>query len=504
MIIPVSKPNNNKIVKSRSSSRPQTSSQPYVTGQMKTSINTNKGNFQMNPIEMAVKGAEVYSNLPPEVKKGIKEGVKNRMNKYSNPSGRGSSNHSSGYALTDSPQPKEIRLDTGIQPNTYVADQMEAVYQQCSPLHMTCVQISIPQTAGSQLYTTLIDQVFHLQTAAQSNVGFALNVATDFAQDRILVAMNALVYSLQIYFYYKSIISYFSNPANNNRGMITLRRNLTPQLLEDLTLLERRLLDTPIPPNLLEYMRYLSGTYYSGNTAGAPLIKICPIAPNISGVDLTTPSTALAQLSVPNNNTVFTLLRRAVPQWLPSVLYDVPPEPFYDDNFKTIFANLPSASFYNGVTNYFPTVSTAATPIQYNSFTEVLDGAAFCLVNFNITGTPGWQPGLISPLGTGLTRATSSRISYYVDSSNLNNGFYGSDLDPYLTRSRPDTYQVNDAANAYYAIHLPGAQICQIVSSNTVRETSINVIEYLFSLGSVKKPKNDFVSASSGRRTKRK
>lgn len=458
----------------------------------------------MNAVDMAIKATKIYNNAPPGIKESINKTAEKQFSRFANPSGKGKSNHSSGYALTDSPNPMNIKLDTGVVPNTYVSDQMDAVYQQCSPLHMTCGLFVIPQSAASKLYTFLIDQVFHLQTKAQSNVGFALNVATDFSTANILSAMNSLCSALQIYFYFRSIISYFDNPTNNNRGMIFLRRNLTPQLIEDLTLLERRLLDTPIPPNLLEYMRYLSGNFYSGNTAGAPLIKICPVGPNISGIDTTSVSAALANISTTANNLVFTLMRRAIPQWLPKSLYDVPPEPFYDDNFKSIFANLPAQSYYNATTNYIPTVATDSTTIQYNSFTEVLDGGAYCLTAFNVSGTGGWQPGLFQPLGIATSRATSSRISYYVDSANLNAGFYGSDQDPYLTRSRAETYMVNDAGNALYGVHLPGAQICQIVSNNTVRETSINIIEYLFSIETVAKPKIDFVKDQTGRNKRKR
>lgn len=489
----------------------QNSSNPVTSGPLKT-VPFNPSNYngsnrmRMQPVVEAIAAVnQIYDTVPEGVKQAVGEGVRKHFGSYTKSGGR--RNHSSGYALSDAPNPQMISLDTGIQPNTYVSDQMEAVYQKCAPLHMTCCSVTIPTAAANKLYAYFIDVIaFHIQTAAQTNVGFNLNVNSDFTAANILKAMNALIYALQVYFYYSSILSYFSDPLNNNKGMNALRKNITPQILEDLTLLERRLLSTPCPPNLLEYLRYLSGNYYSGTAAGSPLIKISPLNPSFTGVDSGACIAALNALQDQTNNGIFTLMRRAIPQWIPKVLYDVPPAPFYDENFKTIFANLPFISFYSGAAQFNPTVASDTSPIQYNSYTSDLDGAAYALTGMAVTSVVGYQPGLMQPLGGGSSRADSSRISYYVDSGNLNNGFYGSDVDPYLVRSRPETYSLNDAGTTLYALHLPGAQNCQIVTPSTVRETAINTIKYLMMAGSIstKTEGSGFNRSSTGRRVSKK
>lgn len=483
---------------------------PVVDNPVKLAPFNNKTNLPKSIMIDKVIGAietvqRVNNAIPPDLKANLKESAGRRFSGRS-VKGNGNWKHSSGYTLSKAPTPMPVRLDSGIQPNTYVSDQMVAVYGKCAPLHLTCGYVIIPSSSTNSLNKYFVDTLaFHIQTAAQSNVGFNLNINSDFSSANILTAMNALIYALQIYFYYKSILSYFSNPENNNKGMILLRQNLNPQLLEDLSLLERRLLDTPCPPNLLEYLRYLSGTYASGHTAGSPLLKLCPCSPSFTGVDLSAPSGALAGLMASQNNGVYSLMRRAVPQWIPKNLYDVPTDPLYDENFKTIFANLPFCSYYSASAQYVPAVTNDTTPIQYNAFTEALDGAAYALAGLNITGS-GFFPSLWFPLGTGASRATSSRISYYVDSSNLNEGFYGSDVDPYLTRSRPETYQLNDAGTDLNALHLPGANVCQIVTASTIRETINNVLEYLMTTGSISKTVENakFMPDRSGRRSKRK
>lgn len=471
--------------------RPTSNTNPVPIG--------NSGGFNKF-VNVLQTGKQVYDSLPPDKQQAVKEKIqqhaanirdkvtrnksggsrpKGNMDKYS---------HSSGYALSKAPTPNNIKLDTGIQPNTYNLDFMEAVYNSCSPLHMVGVVFQFPNYSQSTLYNYFLNIIaFDIQTKAQANVGFNINVGTDLSPANILSAFNALVSALQTYFYFASIITYHSNPANKNAGMIFLRKNITPQVIEDLTLLERRLLDTPVPPKLFELIRYLSGTFYSGDTAGSPLIKFYPGTPTTTLIDTTAPSAALTLLNTTSNNQVFTLMRRAIPQWKPAVLYDVPTVPFYDANFKTIFANAPALSYYGGIGNFIPTVANSSTNIKYNSFTSALDGVAYALTSTYDSTALKWLPGLLVPSVNTIAGSTgSTRMSYYQNSTNTLDQFYSSDANTYLIRSRQDTYQLNDALNALLPIHLQGATLCQSVNQDTIKETCYKSIDYLMSLDTIK------------------
>jgi len=455
--------------------------------------------FNMNTAaNVAAAGQQVYNALPPDaqsaVNHAVKSGAKAVKNKVAQTVSKhsrwvtmgGSSNHSphsSGYGLSKAPIPAPIKLDTGLKPDAYVDNFMEASYNMCVPMNVTAALVQIPTTSGNQLLSYFNNIIaFSLQTNAQRNVSFNIDITTNFSTANILQAFNALLYALQIYFYYKSIITYHDEPSNHNMGMVYIRKQMDASFIESLELLERRLLDTPVPPRMLDFIRYLSGNFYAGDAAGAPLIKIVPIPPNSNMYNSNDATLALSALSNTANNNVFTVLRKAVPQWRPSVLYDVPKAPFYDQNFKSIFANLPFISYYGSAQNYLPTITDSNTAIIYNSFTNHLDGVAYALAGGYVSGS-GWLPGLIQPVQTTSASTTNlnTRWSYYVDGAS-NYKFYPTDLSAVTIRSRQETIMLADSLASFYTIHLAGAQLLQNVKANSIRQSAYNALDYLMSL----------------------
>lgn len=492
------------------SSTKGTSSRPNVgqtSSRSSSFINNNSPELKMSFKQQAGKVpsmvanvAAAYSNLPPDAKAKIQEAATSfvKSKTPSTPSGGGSDAHSSGYALSQAPNPAETRLDSGIQPNTYTSDYIDAKEGVCSPLHMTCAKVRIPSSASSRLFDYFNKVLaFDIQTAAQSNVSFNLNITTDFTVANLLTAFNALLDGLQIYYYFASIITYHNDPSNNNEGMLYLRSQITPQMMEDLTRLARRLSNTPCPPKMLELVRYLNTNYYSSVNQGSPMIKISPLpayATMMNGsADITA---ALTELSSTANNQVYTLMRRAVPHWTIGTLYDVPIQSSYDSNFLTIFANLP-ASYYNAGVFNFQTVANSDTTIAYNSYTNTLDGLAFSLCTVYDTAAAGWNPALITlPSNSGPTNG-NTRKSYYEVSGVK--GFYPVTGSPFLLRARQETYTLNDASSAIVSGHLLGADRCLNVNANSLTETSMKSLDYLFSLNTIKKA----AVANSGSENKR-
>lgn len=455
----------------------------------------NKGeSFQMSNLQQGadfLKGA--YEAIPDSIKTRVGEEVKSRIqnkvgdfvrNLDDNPSTR-TSTSSSGYALSLAPDPAKTELDSGIWPNTYVSEILDAQEFNCSPLHMTCVRLEFPSTAGNKLqsyFTKLVS--FELQTRAQANVGFNIDISNTFSETKILTAVNSALNAFQCYFYYRSVLSYHSFYGNKNEGMDEIRKSITPQMLESLSQLGRRLSNTPFPPKLYELVRYLSNTYQSGDSQGSPLLKLCPHPPTDKMTDLTWIETTINDLSQANNNNVYTLMRRAVPQWRPGVLKDVNPIPAFDKNFLTIFANLPSVYKVDATTTlYQPIQSQTSAAVPYNSFTNTLDGVAFALTAIRIGTT--WQPSLVNPLTNAVF--TNNRRSYY-QFGTQEPAFYDVATTPFLSRARPETNQLIDAGTSYINLHLSGADKCLQVSADSIRETTVKVIDYLMSLDTVINP----------------
>jgi hypothetical protein len=452
---------------------------------------TYNNNIQRRTIPMMDTVTKVWNATPDETKRKIADTIINRVSSGKGGDGSGNgkrSRHSSGYSLSKAPNPSAVNLDSGIVPNTYTSDYLDAELDGCSPLHMTGVKLRFPDYSASKLYDYFLQIIaFDLQSKAQANIGFNLNVNTDFTADKILTAMNALLDALQLYFYHMSIVSYHSDPVNKNEGMIYLRAQMNPAMFENLSQLGRRLADTPVPPRLLELVRYMSSTFYSGDNQGSSLIKTYPIVPNATLVDNNALINAITTLALPANNQVYTLLRRSVPNWSPGTLYDVNPNPVFDKNFLSIFANLPFTGPNSTLVVQVPTVTTDTATINYNSFTNELDGVAYALTSVWKTAASEWLPGLIRPTNvvtTGLNVNIHTRKSFYIVAGVKQ--FVGSDSVPFLVRSRQESYSYKDEQNGYLTAHLFGADKCKGVSYDTIKETSLSAIDYLMSLDTVK------------------
>lgn len=395
-----------------------------------------------------------------------------------------SKGHSSGFALTNKPNPKIIRLDTGIKPNTYSTDYSIAEENVCSPLHLTAAYLQIPTDSTTKMYSYFINQMVpDLQSRAQSNVNFYLDISNLFSAAKILTAINSSLNALQIYLFYMSIISYYSLPSNKNEGMTYLRKQITPQMIEDLTNLGRRLADIPMPPNMVEMCRYLSGTFLSGDNQGSPLIKFCPHAMSGGSIlDGTKITDAYNAISTSDNIQVYGILRRCIANWIPGIIYDVDPVATFDPNYLTIWANAPHA-VYVSTFAYHPQAATEDTTVAYNSFCNNLDGAAFGLMSIYNTTLSKYLPGLLQlPTLPATVAGGNTRRSFYQVAGS--SSFWIPKDYPFLTASRPDTYQYLTATTTL-SCHMFGTTRCLQVNSNAIRETDFTLLEFILDLNSI-------------------
>lgn len=454
------------------------------------SVNPNWGNIKDSVVKRLPPAAqvafEIHKNLPPKYQLGnavsVFKGVKQLGS--SSPSD-GDSVMNSSYGLSKAPNPKPVFLNSNIMPNAYSNDYMRAKLNLCIPMHVSNVYLGIPSSASNVLNTYFVNNLaFDIQTRAQANVGFNLNISTNLTSTQLLTAFNAGIRALQVYFYYSSILSYESNPKNKNDGMINLRSIMTPQLISDLTQLGRRLEDTPMPPRVVEWVRYMNMNFLSGDTQGAPLLKlgICPEAMGTSP-DLTIPAACLTALVSDANNTVFTLLRRAIPQWRIGTLYDVPTVPVFDKNFLTIFANM-GCTFKNAsaVQTYFPTVTNTSDSISYNSYNNRLDGAAYAMCS--AYRSSAWSPGLATPYAT--TPANNNTRQSYCDLIGAGATWANTADWVYTIQSRQESYQLNiPNTGSVITAHLPGADKAQGVSIDSLTQTAQNFLDFIFNVDSI-------------------
>lgn len=411
--------------------------------------------------------------------------------KGQNPNSRNDS-----YALSKNPNPKDIRLNSGVRPNTFTYDNMAPVLGQCSPLHMSGGVLSLPTDVNNPLTNYILDTiVFDIQTRAQANVNFSLDVSDtgDFSAVKIRDAMSTAIKALQVYFHYSSILSYESDPRNKNAGMIALRKLITAQNLSDLSQLGRRLQDTPLPPRIVEWVRYMSGNFLSSNTQCAPIIKLFPSYTAISSTTSTSIFDNLTNISLSVNNNVYTLMRRAIPQWRIGVLYDCNPIPTYDANFKTIFANKYNVFTTAGTNVLSHTVANADTSYPYNSYLNKLDGVAFAMCSLYNNDKALVMPGLMTSTAVNTTQP-DNRYSFYTNGAT--SSFVAVQSDSFLALSRQET--ATNLSGVFNTPHLFGTAKCLNVSTNALMQTAENTVDFLFNVDSI--PNKGAMNSFSGKK----
>lgn len=389
--------------------------------------------------------------------------------------------------LLSIPDPATVKLNTGIAPNCFSDDFMTPVESKCACMHINNVTIDIPSTATDKLYDYIQNVAIpRLQTVAQESVSFNMNVNTDFSAANLNEYFTSLVNAHQIYFYYRSIFTYFYDGSNKNAGMLALKSQVTSSMVERLDDLGRKLAYLPIPPNLLETIRYMSGNYLSGDNQGSPIIKFCPHLASTTMVNSIDLDNVYNLLSTNTISRVGSLLGRAIKNWIPKGFKDVPSVPVYDANFKTIFVNAPSVTYVNTAVNCQPVAATDDTSVQYNSATNNLDGLAYSMFSINrgTAAVPDWSPGLLIPLSSYAASSNCcTRWSYYCISGTY--GWYYNNQANFIIASRQDTYTLAGNTNIV-APHLFGMTMCQGVNAGTVRNTAKKVLDYLMSVETIR------------------
>lgn len=467
---------------------------PNLKGQIKTGINnamrspavteyvqTAAKDMAMGAIQNLMKSGDISPMKPMG-----KMQKQNMANPRSLPvvfKGKGVTENNNTYALSKAPNPRPISLNSGIKPNTFANDNMSPTENACAPLHMANAYISLPSGANNPLTSYLNNTVyFDIQTRAQANVAFSLDIANVLSTTKIATAMNALVQALEIYFYYSSILAYESDPKNKNSGMIALRASIDAQTLSDLSQLGRRLEDTPCPPRMVEWLRYMNGTFLSSNSQGSPLLKVYYQPTMLTGgvITPTWPAFALNALVSDNNNAVFALLRKAIPQWRIKNLYDLPVNPVFDRNFLTIFANIASAAFPVATLQRANVVANIDTAMPYNSYSNNLDGLAYSMTSAYVTTLSDYVPGIVTPFTANATYR-DTKYSYYSVSGVR--GFYPVVTYPFLAASRQETTQ--NSAGTILTPHLFGTDKCQNVTPSSLIQSGQNTLDFLFDIDSI-------------------
>jgi hypothetical protein len=386
-------------------------------------------------------------------------------------------------------KPIEIRLNTGIKPNTYSSIFETGVSAYTSPLHLTICDFQIPSNSErlDAYFTKVVSFIF--TNLLQQSVSFNLDVTNNLTPTKLKTALNSVLYCLGIYYFFNSILTFTENTQNRNEGMQALRTNLTAQDMSNLLDLKKILKGLPIPPNFISFMFYLNQSYTFTDTPGSPVMKLSfvPFSSTTKMPDSSVIASCVSGLLTDDNKKIFSLLARCCPKWVGLELPDIAWNPLYDPNFNTIWSNLPAYD-YNGTTERFaPEATNSSTPIKYVSWTNDLDGAAFALTCIHKTGTLTtsalWYPTFITPNKAFVYSGAKITNRVYFSMNGL---FDNSNDQVVCAMQRLESNLICPAVTGITAnIHHFGSQRCEQVTGDSVTESSLKLLDYLMSMDTI-------------------
>lgn len=406
------------------------------------------------------------------------------------PSGGGSSRLTARMDINN--EPYKFELSTGIRCPAYSPFYHNAT-RYVSPLHITGINFRFP-TDSFRLASYFRDVIaFHFTNAIQGAITFSLKYEL-LSGDNLAESMNVVMDALNVYFFFKSIMAYTMDSSNRNEGMIAIRDRFTPDTYNNYYKLEQILEGTPLPPNLVNICWYINNNFTNGPLPGSAIIKAATSrwSWDDGETDIQPDASALLDsvIALKGKQEFFGLLSRAT-NWTNPVLPGYPSTPLFDENFLTIWSNLPS---YDSPSNTRrPSVTNFADDIVYNTYTNTLDGAAFAFTSIWDSGNQNWLPTLVTPREFAIDTFTIqfNRFSWYKGISATKAGFYGvpGEEIPGILYGKELAMCRGETFNLVTPSGINGRcnQSVLGVNSSTVTESAMQFADWLLSLNTIGK-----------------
>lgn len=168
----------------------------------------------------------------------------------------------------------QLSLNTGIESGT-INNPLQRTTSEYTPLFVQCGQLlpSGTEQTGSAYQSLLNNELFYKYLSVISDtVNYSLIKA--FTAKQFYDYIDTISIALQIYYMVDSILAFTSHTPNHNIGMTRLRMGITPEMSSGHIKLRELLQSTPIPPNMLTYIRHMYQNYSFSDVFGAPIIRL--------------------------------------------------------------------------------------------------------------------------------------------------------------------------------------------------------------------------------------
>lgn len=296
----------------------------------------------------------------------------------------------------------QTTLDSGIDSGT-INNPLQKTTEYFTPLFIQCGQLfpDIKEQSDST-YAALAsrDLFYKYLILVQSEVNFSM--ARNFTQDSFYLYITKISKALQLYYMIDSILAYTTYSPNNNLGMTRLRMAITPDVANSHIKLREFLQTTPIPPNLLNFVRHMYQNYSFSDVIGSPVIRLsyqdalCTSeykeSLGITSIDYRKVLDELIDCA-----TTSSILKKIRPNWVVTM----PPssyEAMYDPQFSIFWhnSNIAYEDYGSKAIKYTIEAKSRFEPLYYGIFGNRLDGLIYASCSV-LTENSVEEMGLWSP-----------------------------------------------------------------------------------------------------------
>lgn len=384
------------------------------------------------------------------------------------------------------PDPVDIKFSTNIVPNCY-GDWFYDSTDEFSCLNLSNCYLKIESAnANSPVYNYFNRVVYPtMLTALQQAISFS--IPTFFTAEALIAYYDNVLYALQIYYQYDSILAYFTNPENRNDGVTFLKDNITAEAFNQLNELKRALNGYAIPPNLINFVWFFSQFYTASDNRGCTLNKFIPGSMSTSASKIfpnnTEINAAISRLR--DSEQTSSIIARACPKWLYQDLPGSSTVPLHSEGWLTVWSNSPTSFQSATVTTAvkMPNVVGVDTDFVYASFTNTLDGALYALTGVYVDNV--LSPSLIFPRLTTSGGTTFNRFRYVSPAV----GFAFTPGNP-TNYSSGFTNHITDAGNAVSFVPF-GAAAVRGVCYNSIFQSVMQTVDFMSSRESIGRQKDN-------------
>jgi len=377
--------------------------------------------------------------------------------------------------------------------------------------HITQAQLNMPSTdttAGTTL-NQYFDDVWipTVQLKAQGSVGFNINASANFSSATMRDYLTRIIDALSVYYFFAHTYGYCTISSNRNPAIFNLREMFATSDVQNLQLLQERLMALPIPPRLNELIYWFYNIYREDSIAGSNLIMNIPTLltngeanPNDPAKGLSNPAIVtqqLASLADPTFINTTNFLMRVCPNWSNTSVGSSMGIVEHDPNFTTTWKNEPFSGIWKDPSTGAPVVfqqpqmGSEKADVPYSSFVESLSGGIQSLHSiFNATN--GAYQGFVNPLvSTTGTAFGSNRWSYLDEDGNPGtsaDGWFDATWFHRAQISRNETYTFDPdqrVSRYFLAQTVSGSTPVEGVNLQANAQITAEFIRYLTELDSI-------------------